>query len=69
MSIAALANINEFDRAPGDFGLNPLGLLPKDRAKADEVRLKELQNGRLAMIAAGGVVAGAQVSGHGFPYV
>ena len=69
MSIAALANINEFDRAPGNFGFDPLGLLPEDPAKADEVRLKELQNGRLAMIAAGGVVAGAQVSGHGFPYV
>ena len=69
MSIAALANINKFDRAPGNFGFDPLGLLPEDPAKADEVRLKELQNGRLAMIAAGGVVAGAQVSGHGFPYV
>ena len=69
MSIAALANINEFDRAPGNFGFDPLGLLPEDPAKADEMRLKELKNGRLSMITAGGMVAGAQVSGHGFPYV
>lgn len=65
----ALANMNEFDRAPGDFGFDPLGLFPKDAAKQDEMKLKELKNGRLAMVAIGGMVAGSTVTGHGFPYL
>lgn len=69
MTLAALSNMNEFDRAPGDFGFDPLGLFPNDPAKQDEMRLKELKNGRLAMVAIGGMIAGASVSGHGFPYI
>jgi hypothetical protein len=49
-SFAALANMNEFDRAPGDFGFDPLKQMPKDAAKQDEMRVKELKNGRLAMV-------------------
>ncbi|CAJ1945631.1 unnamed protein product [Cylindrotheca closterium] len=64
----ALANMNEYDRAPGDFGFDPIGLYPTDPAKQKEYQLKELKNGRLAMIAIGGMVAGASVTGHGFPY-
>jgi hypothetical protein len=66
---AALANMNEYDREPGNFGFDPLGLYPKDPAKQKEMQLKELKNGRLAMVAIGGMVAGAVVSGHGFPYL
>jgi light-harvesting complex I chlorophyll a/b binding protein 4 len=69
MSLAALSNMNEFDRQPGDFGFDPLGMYPKDEAKRKEMQLKELKNGRLAMVAIGGMIAGAQISGHGFPYV
>jgi len=69
VSFPALANMNEFDREPGNFGFDPLGLMPKDAAKADEMRLKELKNGRLAMVALGGMVAGALVTGNGFPYL
>eukprot|EP00566_Odontella_aurita_P027028 CAMPEP_0113566032 /NCGR_PEP_ID=MMETSP0015_2-20120614/22502_1 /TAXON_ID=2838 /ORGANISM="Odontella" /LENGTH=166 /DNA_ID=CAMNT_0000468285 /DNA_START=82 /DNA_END=579 /DNA_ORIENTATION=- /assembly_acc=CAM_ASM_000160 len=29
-SFAALANMNEYDRAPGDFGFDPIGLFPTD---------------------------------------
>ena len=65
----ALANMNEFDREPGNFGFDPLNLMPKDAAKADEMRLKELKNGRLAMVALGGMVAGSLVTGNGFPYL
>lgn len=68
-SWGALANMNVFDRAPGDFGFDPLGLMPTDPEKAKEMQLKELKNGRLAMIGIGGMVAGAAVSGHGFPYI
>lgn len=65
----ALANMNEFDRQPGDFSFDPLGLFPKEEAKQKEMRLKELKNGRLAMVAIGGMVAQSAVSGHGFPYL
>lgn len=69
MSIAALSNMNEFDRQPGDWGFDPLGLYPTDPAKQKEMQLKELKNGRLAMVAIGGMVAGASITGHGFPYL
>lgn len=68
-SFAALANMNEFDRAPGDFGFDPIGLYPTDPAKQEEYKLSELKNGRLAMIAIGGMVAGASITGNGFPYL
>lgn len=69
VSFPALANMNEFDRAPGDFGFDPLGLYPKDAAKQKEMQIKELKNGRLAMVAIGGMVAGSLVTGNGFPYL
>lgn len=49
VSFPALANMNAFDRQPGNFGFDPLNLMPKDAAKAKEMELKELKNGRLAM--------------------
>jgi hypothetical protein len=69
VSFPALANMNGFDREPGDFGFDPLGLMPKEAEKAKQMRIKEIKNGRLAMIAIGGMVTGAAVSGHGFPYI
>jgi len=68
-SWAALANMNVFDRQPGNFGFDPLGLYPTDPVKQKEMELSELKNGRLAMIAIGGMVHGAIVTGHGFPYL
>lgn len=68
-SWAALANMNEYDRRPGDFGFDPLGLYPSDTKAQEEMQLKELKNGRLAMIAIGGMVAQASITGHGFPYL
>jgi hypothetical protein len=44
-------------RVPGDFGFDPLGLKPKDPAEFKEMQNKELNNGRLAMIAAAGMIA------------
>jgi len=65
----ALANMNNYDRAPGDYGFDPLGLKPQSPEKLKEYQLAELKNGRLAMIAIGGMVTGAAITGHGFPYL
>merc|ERR1719161_1718126 len=40
----------------GDLGFDPLGLKPTDPAELKEMQTKELNNGRLAMIAAAGMV-------------
>jgi len=42
---------------PGDIGFDPLGLKPKDAAAFVEMQTKEIQNGRLAMLAIAGFVA------------
>merc|ERR550514_1982626 len=45
------------DHASGDLGFDPLGLKPTDPAELKEMQTKELNNGRLAMIAAAGMIA------------
>jgi len=40
----------------GDYGFDPLGLKPSDPAALAEMQTKELNNGRLAMIAIAGMV-------------
>lgn len=42
---------------PGDLGFDPLGLKPKDEAGLLAMKNKELNNGRLAMLAVLGIVA------------
>mmetsp|Transcript_147921 Transcript_147921/g.260779 ORF Transcript_147921/g.260779 Transcript_147921/m.260779 type:complete len:232 (-) Transcript_147921:216-911(-) len=44
------------DHVAGDLGFDPLGLKPKDPAAFKEMQTKELNNGRLAMIAFAGMV-------------
>jgi hypothetical protein len=44
-------------RLPGDFGFDPLGLKPADPQELKVMQTKELNNGRLAMIAAAGMIA------------
>jgi len=70
-TIPALAAMDNprWDRKPGDFSFDPIGLFPTDPAKQKEYQLAELKNGRLAMIALGGMVAGASVTGLPFPYI
>merc|ERR1712151_31769 len=51
------------DRVPGDFGWDPLGLKPKDPKAFREMQTKEINNGRLAMLAAIGIVAQEMATG------
>merc|ERR1711985_136155 len=47
----------DVDREPGDLGFDPLGLKPTNPEEFKEMQNKELNNGRLAMIAAAGMIA------------
>jgi hypothetical protein len=51
------------DYYPGDIGFDPLGLKPSDPAEFAEIQTKELQNGRLAMLGAMGMIAQELVNG------
>lgn len=55
----------ETDRHPGDFGFDPLAL---GGGGAQRLRLSEISNGRLAMLAFSGIVTQSALTGLGFPY-
>jgi len=50
---------------PGDIGFDPLGLRPEDPEELDVMITKELQHGRLAMLASAGFLAQEAVDGKG----
>ncbi len=50
---------------PGDIGFDPLGLKPESEEEFFGMQNKELQNGRLAMLAAAGFLAQELVDGKG----
>lgn len=61
----------ESDREAGDFGLDPLQFLKgKSKEDVDRMKLRELKNGRLAMLAFGAVSTQTALSDatHNFPY-
>mmetsp|Transcript_32752 Transcript_32752/g.78207 ORF Transcript_32752/g.78207 Transcript_32752/m.78207 type:complete len:225 (-) Transcript_32752:256-930(-) len=61
--IAATSGRESGDRAPGDFGLDPLGFMKGDPEKAARLQAQEIANGRLAMWAAAGlIVQGCQTN-------
>jgi hypothetical protein len=51
------------DHYPGDLGWDPLGLKPDTEAGLKEMQTKEINNGRLAMIGAAGMIAQELASG------
>ncbi|EEC46063.1 protein fucoxanthin chlorophyll a/c protein [Phaeodactylum tricornutum CCAP 1055/1] len=55
------------ERTPGDFGWTLMA--PKDDAKMQKKKDSELLNGRLAMVAVGGIATQSVITGHGFPYI
>ena len=50
------------DYYPGDIGFDPLGLKPSDAKEFADIQTKELQNGRLAMLAAIGMIVQEQIT-------
>lgn len=70
---AALVQVSkgELDREAGDFGLDPLGFLKgKSKDETDKMKLREINNGRLAMLAFGAVSTQAALGAdtQDFPY-
>jgi len=53
------------DYIPGDIGFDPLNLKPEDPEEFVTMQTKELQNGRLAMLAAAGFMAQELADGKG----
>ena len=51
------------DYYPGDIGFDPLNLKPTDADEFAAMQTKELQNGRLAMLGAAGMIAQELVNG------
>ena len=51
------------DHSPGDLGWDPMGLKPTNPAELAEMQTKELNNGRLAMIAIAGMIVQEGVTG------
>jgi len=51
------------DRIPGDLGYDPLGLKPSDPEEFLAMQNKEINNGRLAMIATAGIIVQELVNG------
>uniref|UniRef100_A0A6T6C8U9 Uncharacterized protein n=2 Tax=Diacronema lutheri TaxID=2081491 RepID=A0A6T6C8U9_DIALT len=65
--LALYEQANGSGRAAGDYKFDPLGYA-QDEATLQELQLKEIKNGRLAMIAFSGIVTQAALSGRGLPY-
>lgn len=54
----------QFER-PGDFGWDPLSIRPADDELLDELQVKELKNGRLAMLSFAGMAYQSFLTGQG----
>mmetsp|Transcript_12362 Transcript_12362/g.27429 ORF Transcript_12362/g.27429 Transcript_12362/m.27429 type:complete len:123 (-) Transcript_12362:353-721(-) len=70
LCVTAPAIVATYDgeREAGDFAFGTK-YAPKDDAGMKKKKVAELLNGRLAMIAVGGIATQSIITGHGFPYV
>jgi len=69
-TIALMQTLEGSGRAPGDYGLDPIGFLKdQPQEKVDEMKLKEITHCRLAMMAFSGMVTQAVLTQGPFPYV
>lgn len=73
-SAACLVQVSkgELDREAGNFGFDPLGFMKGKTAEQQQtMKLKEVNNGRLAMLAFGGIATQTALSEatHNFPYI
>eukprot|EP00607_Mallomonas_marina_P000078 CAMPEP_0182424932 /NCGR_PEP_ID=MMETSP1167-20130531/11230_1 /TAXON_ID=2988 /ORGANISM="Mallomonas Sp, Strain CCMP3275" /LENGTH=170 /DNA_ID=CAMNT_0024605143 /DNA_START=125 /DNA_END=637 /DNA_ORIENTATION=- len=69
LSVVAIKEMLEGSgRAPGYFGFDPLGFA-KTPEKMTELQAKEIENGRLAMLAFSGICTQAVLFGSDFPYL
>eukprot|EP00930_Biecheleria_cincta_P016925 TRINITY_DN135_c0_g1_i9.p1 TRINITY_DN135_c0_g1~~TRINITY_DN135_c0_g1_i9.p1 ORF type:complete len:468 (+),score=94.99 TRINITY_DN135_c0_g1_i9:49-1452(+) len=60
-------NFGEIVRESGDYFVGKQ-FMPKDPEKENDMRLKELENGRLAMLAFSGICTQAVITGKPFPF-
>mmetsp|Transcript_36663 Transcript_36663/g.74798 ORF Transcript_36663/g.74798 Transcript_36663/m.74798 type:complete len:200 (-) Transcript_36663:268-867(-) len=67
VTTSAMQATGNGEREPGDYGW--YWFAPKDEAALEKKKVAELLNGRLAMIAVGGIATQSIVTGHGFPYI
>jgi len=70
LAIFAVEAFGQFNQvkpgaAPGDLGFDPLGLKPSDPETWEKVQLRELKNGRLAMLAIAGMLYTEYLTGNG----
>jgi len=61
--LAEMFSYPDKTKNPGDLGFDPLGLKPKDEAEFKTMQTKELNNGRLAMIAYAGIIGKELLTG------
>jgi hypothetical protein len=68
-TIAVVQMLQGSGREPGYFNFDPAGFLKnKSQAQIDDMKLKELTNGRLAMFAFSGMVTQSVLYDSHFPY-